>query len=122
MPAMKPHKLHTKPSMRSLLASAYAVDQSDRLISQVSESSYSTLFHLIPVELAVLRAAAELEPNPDLVVTWYRETPIAALGQLTAEQLVAIGRAELVVAFLRSIRSTRHDEPAPAIDPLLLSP
>jgi hypothetical protein len=121
MREVKPHKPLTRPSTRSLLASLYAVDPSDCLISQVNESSYSTLFHLIPVELAVLRAAAELEPNPALVITWYRETPIAALGQLTAEQLVGMGRAELVVAFLRRIHSSAYDEPAPANDQLFFT-
>ena len=118
MPAVKPHKPLTRPSMRSLLATAYAVDPSDCLISQIGESSYSTLFHLIPVKLAVLRAAAELEPNPALIVAWYRETPITAPGQLTAEQLVAMGRAELVVAFLRRIYSSARDEPALVSDQL----
>lgn len=118
MAELKPHKLLTRPSMRSLLASVYAVDPTDCLISQVSESSYSTLFHLIPVELAVLRAAAKLEPNPALLITWYRETPIAALGQLTAEQLVGMGRAEMVVAFLRRIHSSAGDEPAATCDHL----
>lgn len=119
MSEVKTHKLHTRSSMRSLLESVYAAEPSDRVISQIDESSYSTLFHLIPVEVAVLRAAAELEPNPALVTIWYQETPIAALGQLTAEQLVAMGRAQLVVAFLRGIHNSARSEPASVDDQLI---
>ncbi|MHA6205636.1 hypothetical protein ACXU4B_14525 [Dyella soli] len=93
-----------KSSLRSLVVAAYTADPSDQLISPVGEHSYSTLFTLIPVALAVLRVAAEIEPRPAAVMEWYRATPIAELGQLTAEQLVALGRAEVVIAFLRSIR------------------
>jgi hypothetical protein len=52
----------------------------------------------------VLRVAAEVEPCPKAVMQWYRHTPIRELGNLSAERLVALGRAEMVIAFLRSIR------------------
>lgn len=35
---------------------------------------------------------------------WYRHTRIAELGHLIAEQLVAMGRAPVVIAFLQAIR------------------
>jgi hypothetical protein len=99
-----------KPSLRSLVLAAYTADPLDPLISPVDERSYSTLFGLIPVALAVLRVAAEIEPNPAVVMDWYRWTPIRELGNLSAEQLVALGRAEMVIAFLRSIRDGMHSE------------
>lgn len=99
----------SKPSLWTLTLAACAADPLDPLISPVGEYSYSTLFGLIPVALAVLRVAAEVEPCPKAVVRWYRHTPIRELGNLSAEQLVALGRAEMVIAFLRSIRDgMRH--------------
>ncbi|MCX7512257.1 hypothetical protein [Frateuria sp. STR12] len=52
----------------------------------------------------VLRVAAEIEPSPAALMEWYQRTPIHELGDLSAEQLVALGRAEMVIGFLRSIR------------------
>ncbi len=94
----------SEPSLWSLTLAACSADPSDPLISAVSEQSYSTLFGLVPVALAVLRVAAEVEPCPEAVMQWYRHTPIWELGNLPAERLVALGRAEMVIAFLRSIR------------------
>lgn len=51
----------------------------------------------------VLRAAARIEPNPALVIAWYYSTPIAQLDHLTAADLIAAGRAEDVLKFLRGI-------------------
>ncbi len=104
MTGMSLNKPIAKSSLRLLVVAAYAADPSDKLISPVGEHSYSTLFTLIPVALAVLRVAAEIESRPAAVTEWYRTTPIAELGHLTAEQLVALGRAEIVISFLRSIR------------------
>jgi hypothetical protein len=98
-----------QPSLRSLLFAAYAADPRDRLISPMGEHGYATLFGIIPVALAVLRAAAKVEPNPGEVIAWYRKVHIAELGNLTAEQLVSMGRAEFVIAFLQSIRDGCRD-------------
>jgi len=94
----------SKPSLWSLTLAACAADPSDPLISPVGEHNYSTLTGLVPVALAVLRVAAEVEPCPKAVMQWYRHTPIRELGNLPAERLVALGRAEMVIAFLHSIR------------------
>ena len=91
------------PSLRSLVAAAYLADPADRLIAPIGDQAYSTLFQLIPAALAVLRTAATIEPNPINVLEWYRSDPVAELGHLTAEQLVSLGRAEVVIAFLCSI-------------------
>ena len=96
-------------SLRSLAATAYRADPSDRLISPVGERSYSTMFGLIPAALAVLRMAAMIEPDPPAMLAWYTETPIVELGCLTAEQLVMLGRAEAVVVFLQSVRDGARD-------------
>lgn len=98
-----------KPSLRAMLAAAYHVDPADRLIAPVDEDSYSTMFSLIPVALAVLRVAAQIEPNPSRAIHWYRNTRIAELGHLAAVELVALGRAEAVIQFLQSIRDGQRD-------------
>jgi hypothetical protein len=51
----------------------------------------------------VLHEAALVEPNEVARLSWYRDDPIAALGQQTAETLVACGRHEEVLAFLRAV-------------------
>jgi hypothetical protein len=93
-----------EPSLRSLVMAAYAVNPSGQLISPAGDLGYSAFFDLIPATFAVLRVAAEIESSPAAVMEWYRKTPIEELGQFTAEQLVALGRSEVVIAFLRSIR------------------
>ncbi|KLD66143.1 hypothetical protein [Dyella japonica] len=92
-----------EPSLRSLVMAAYAINPSGQLISPAGDLGYSAFFQLIPVTFAVLRVAAEVESSPAAVMEWYRNTPIEELGQFTAEQLVASGRAEVVIAFLRTI-------------------
>jgi hypothetical protein len=62
------------------------------------------VFSLIPAALAVLRVAAEIEPDPADVMPWYRQTRIAELGYHTAAELVSLGRTETVIAFHSSIR------------------
>lgn len=51
----------------------------------------------------VLREAARLEPDEGARIAWYREDPIAPLDRQTAEALVASGRYEEVLAFLRGL-------------------
>lgn len=97
------------PSLRSLIDAAYLVDPADQLIAPIGDSSYSTMFNLIPAALAVLREAANIEPDPLAMKDWYRQAAIAELGYLTAEQLVALGRAAAVISFLRSIRNGTRD-------------
>ena len=80
------------------------LDPADRLIAPVGDSSYSTIFNLIPTTLAVLREAAGIEPDPQAMKHWYRQVPIAELGYLTAEQLVMLGRTAAVISFIRSVR------------------
>lgn len=96
-------------SLYALLRAACMADPKDRLIAPMGEHDYSTLFGRIPVALAVLRVALEVEPDPVRVFAWYRHTRIAELGQLTAEQLVLMGRVEAVIGFLHSIRDGERD-------------
>ena len=58
--------------------------------------------------LAVLEAAAELEPALAEAVAWYLLVPIAELDQLTAGELVAQGREAAVLAFLRAVIDGRR--------------
>lgn len=109
MTAIYARKSSAAGSLRSLLSAAYAADPQDCLIAPVGEHGYSTIFSLIPAALAVLRVAAEIEPAPVEVLDWYRRARIAELGNLTAEQLVSLGRAEAVIVFLRSIQAGERD-------------
>lgn len=104
-----PVRRQASPSLRSLIDSAYLADPSDQLIAPVGENRYSTMFSLIPAALAVLRTAAQIEPDPHTTMDWYRRTPIAELGYLTAEQLVALGRTEALIAFLQSVLEGARD-------------
>jgi hypothetical protein len=60
----------------------------------------------------VLREAARVEPNEAARIAWYRDDPIAVLDLLTAESLVASGRYEEVLAFLRGVKLDLGLEPA----------
>ena len=109
MPALRAHKSVASSALQSMLMAAYAADPLDQLICPVAEGRYSTMFHLIPAALAVLRVAAEIEPEPAEVLRWYRATCIEHLGHLTPEKLVALGRAEEVIGFLEIIRDHPFD-------------
>lgn len=109
MHAARSIKPVSNTSLHALLRAACLADPQDRLIAPIGERDYSTLFGRIPVGLAVLRVALEVEPDPGQLFAWYRRTRIAELGRLTAEQLVLLGRAEAVIAFLRSIRDGEGD-------------
>ncbi|HEY4292437.1 hypothetical protein [Luteibacter sp.] len=65
----------------------------------------------------VLHEAARVEPDEFARIAWYRGDPIAALGQQTAETLVACGRHEEVLAFLRGVSRDLGLEPAPVFAP-----
>ncbi|HXO99085.1 MAG TPA: hypothetical protein VN813_01220 [Luteibacter sp.] len=53
----------------------------------------------------VLREAARVEPDESARIAWYRDDPIVGLGLETAESLVACGRYEEVLAFLRQVKA-----------------
>ncbi|MGN6092097.1 MAG: hypothetical protein ACTHOL_07070 [Luteibacter jiangsuensis] len=55
-----------------------------------------------PWTALVLHEAARIEPDEAARMAWYRGDPIATLGQQTAESLVACGRHEEVLGFLRA--------------------
>lgn len=109
MAAIPSRNRPTQPSLQAMLVQAYHVAPSDRLIAPIGDESYSTVFSLIPAALAVLRVAAEIEPDPAHVIRWYSQTLIAELGYLTAAQLVSIGRAAAVIDFLDAVRDGRRD-------------
>lgn len=56
-----------------------------------------------PDVMAVFRAAARIEPDLAEVTAWYCDTPIAELDGSTAKALIAAGRVDEVLAFLREI-------------------
>ncbi|WP_431636052.1 hypothetical protein ACQVBX_01070 [Dyella sp. KULCS107] len=92
-------------ALRAWLLEVHGDDPRDEPIAPLGEYGYSTMVRTIPAALAVLRVAARLEPEPEWVMDWYRHTRIAELGHFTAEQLVAMGRAPVVIAFLQAIRA-----------------
>jgi hypothetical protein len=70
---------------------------------------YSNLGGAVMEVFGVLRIAQEIEPNPNVMLSWYQHTKIDELDSLTAEQLVHEGRAADVIRFLRSIQTgARH--------------
>jgi hypothetical protein len=108
MNPLHPPRCKQESSLRAMLAAAYAGDRADRPGSpmgarSVGDTNGSTLFGVVPIALVVLRVAAQIERDPARLMTWYRKTPIAALGHLTAERLVALGQKERVIDFLQSI-------------------
>jgi ketosteroid isomerase-like protein len=58
----------------------------------------------IPTMLVVLQMAMQVEADPVEVASWYRDTGIAELGDLTAAQLVSLGKTGDVILFLHAIR------------------
>jgi hypothetical protein len=109
MPVAYPPHLVSRPALRALLLDAYSNDPRDEPIAPLGEHGYTTLSRVIPAALAVLRVAAHIEPVPEQVIDWYRHTPIQELGLLTAEQLVEMGRAPVVIEFLQSILRDQRD-------------
>lgn len=108
MALLHARKSAARPPLRAMLVAACHVDPVHRLICAVAGDSYSTRFNLIPAAQAVLSMAAEIEPEPAEVLRWYRTTRIEHMGQQTAAQLVASGRAGDLITFLQAIR----DEPS----------
>jgi hypothetical protein len=104
MAAKSPRRAVSAEQIRSLVSTAFAADPRDRVIGPVGEHRYSTLFGIIPDVLAVLRSAAEIERDATRLYAWYMEARIAELGDLTAQQLIAMGRADEVIGFLARVR------------------
>lgn len=103
--ALKSPPRNTSPAhIRSLVSTAFAADPRDSVIGPVGDHRYSTIFGIIPDVLAVLRTAAEIERDSARLYAWYMDARIAELGDLTAQQLVALGRADAVIAFLGQVR------------------
>ena len=71
----------------------------------LDEGSHSAFVDVMPTTLLVLRMAREVEADPVALASWYRDTRIAELGDLTAAQLVSLGRADDVIMFLCAVRN-----------------
>jgi hypothetical protein len=69
----------------------------------VRVDDYTFSGHAIRDVFAVLQLAQTIEPDPQRLMTWYRNTRIMKLDDLTAEKLVCLGRASEVIGFLKSI-------------------
>jgi RNA recognition motif-containing protein len=52
-----------------------------------------------------MSAAYEVTEDRDRTIFWFRNTPIAEYAHQTAEQLVAMGKTDAVIAYLQSIAS-----------------
>jgi RNA recognition motif-containing protein len=50
-----------------------------------------------------MSAAYEVTEDRDRTIFWFRNTPIAEYAHQTAEQLVAMGKTDAVIAYLQSI-------------------
>ena len=53
----------------------------------------------------VISAATELTGDVDKAIYWYRNEPIADYGHRTAAELVADGKVEAVLAFIRDLEN-----------------
>lgn len=104
MALKSPPSVNSPAQIRSLVRTAFAADPRDSVIGPVGDHRYSTIFGIIPDVLAVLRTAALIETDCAQLYAWYMDTRIHELGALTAQQLVALGRAGEVIAFLHAIR------------------
>jgi hypothetical protein len=58
---------------------------------------------------SVLRLARGIEHDEERVREWYLTAKIRELGGKTAQELVQMGEADLVIGFLRSIRRGYRD-------------
>jgi hypothetical protein len=57
----------------------------------------------------VLRLAKGIDQDEERVRDWYLTVKIRELGGKTAQELVQMGEADLVIGFLRSIRRGHRD-------------
>ena len=57
----------------------------------------------------VLRLAKGIDHDEERVRDWYQTVSICELGGRTAQELVQMGEADLVMGFLRSIRRGYRD-------------
>ena len=53
----------------------------------------------------VISAAAELTGDLDKAIYWYRNEPIVDYGHRTAAELVADGKVEAVLAYIRDLEN-----------------
>jgi hypothetical protein len=98
-----------KGFLRAMTRSAVAADPRDAVICAIGEHQFSTIFGIIPDTFAVLRAAAVFEPDHAKLLDWYLGERIACLGGLSAAALVNIGRATLVIDFLKDVEAAERD-------------
>lgn len=94
---------------RMAMSAACEPEVGDWPISPFDQDGYSTFFESGPAMLTVLCVAVQVEPDPIEAGFWYRRTRIAELDDLTASQLVGLGRVEEVVGFLVSVRDGGRD-------------
>lgn len=97
-----------KGHLRAMTLRAVAADPRDGVICAVGEHQFSTIFGIIPDTLAVLRAAAAFEPDHAKLLDWFLGERIASLGGLSAAALVNIGRAALVIDFLKTVEAAER--------------
>lgn len=77
-----------------------------RRIVAMNKPEYPDPTSINRILIAVIDEASRIEPDAATLLRWYVEDPIQQLGGLTASQLVAAGRGELVIRFLRRVTST----------------
>lgn len=83
----------------------HAVD----IVSSIKRSMAGCRVPSFAATLAVLELARKIESSAIAAASWYRDVPIRELGNLPARQLVALGEAESVVAFLESVQRGDRD-------------
>lgn len=96
--------------LRAMVVAASSADPRDKIIGPMGNRHYTTMFGVLPDTVAVLRTVLQIETDPIRVMQWYEGKKIASLGYLTASELVNMGRASVVIDFLKSIRKVECDE------------
>lgn len=77
--------------------------------ASLAEEGFANKSGIVPSGQQVMRMASIIEPDRQLVLDWYRNAPIAEFAFVSAEQLVAMGRASAVIEFLQAIRRGDRD-------------
>ncbi|WP_458068262.1 hypothetical protein [Rhodanobacter sp. BL-MT-08] len=89
--------------LRAKMRQEVLTDPRDSVVSRIGEHDFSTMFGIIPDTLAVLRSASAFEKDKTKLLEWFSHERIASLGGLSAASLVRMGRAALVLDFLKRV-------------------
>ncbi len=94
---------------QALARASAAAEQRSLPTPPLNEDGDNACSNILLTTLIVLQTAMQVAADPVEVAAWYCDTPIAELDDLTAAQLVSLGRADEVIVFLRTVRDGKRD-------------